>query len=301
MSYHLTILERLRAFVELPSVGGKYTNAWLIAHIIAPSLEDVWARVNLTMDDPVFARLSIDFKKNQEYYIMPPTALNVHAIMELDENNNVIRQWFPYGFNNPKGQGWSMEGNEFRLQPLPLADKTMEVFYVPNGNILTHYSTGGDLDAGGTVLTLGDPLYGQLDRRPNAYVGQILRLLPESGKVEERVIKEHDVCAGTVTVRTPFTGFCESSSSGTGVDVPYEIAPLGSQSLYEAIAVRSAIKLGPGLRLPGPQMKALQVEYQMAMKTIGDNLSFKQMRTPGHIDKLTDANPDYWMWRLTGI
>ena len=47
------------------------------------------------------------------------------------------------------------------------------------------------------------------------------------------------------------------------------------------------------------KMKYLQIEYRKAIKTIGDNLSYMQMRKPKAYQKYTVDNPETRIYHLT--
>jgi len=125
-----------------------------------------------------------------------------------------------------------------------------------------------------------------LDRRENSYCGQILRVIPATGMVEERVIASHDVALNEITTRIPFNTALESA-------VRYEIAPIGMQSLYESIAAGSAMKLGAYRKISGSHYQMILQQYRSSIKTATDNLANMQMRTGKSFQKKTVDNPAY--------
>lgn len=144
------------------------------------------------------------------------------------------------------------------------------------------------------------PALGALDRRGGAYAGQILRILPASpARVQELIIDSHTWAPGhvwTVTTRRPFHVPATTSS------LIYEIAPGGSQSLYEAIVCRAALKLGTGRKITANHAESIRREYLSALKTIGDNLTNIQTRTGQGFQKDTVDNPEasaFGFWRRT--
>jgi len=68
--------------------------------------------------------------------------------------------------------------------------------------------------------------------------------------------------------------------------------------LYEAIAIRAAMKIGVSANITKGKREVLKEEYRQAIRTIGDNLTHLQMRVPKHIDKATIDNTDWWADRL---
>jgi len=77
----------------------------------------------------------------------------------------------------------------------------------------------------------------------------------------------------------------------TPAAITYEIAPPGAQALYEAISVCTAMKLGAARKISESHHQRLVLQYRMALKTIGDNYTNVQGRTPRHIDRDTVDNP----------
>lgn len=146
------------------------------------------------------------------------------------------------------------------------------------------------VSANKSVLDLAaTPTLGVVDRRENAYVGSVLRILPASGPVEERQITAHYYDQPTSTwkveVRTPFSLVAADS-------VLYEIAPAGSQSLYEAIAAWAALKIGTSF-LSRERQESITLQYRAAIKTIGDNLTYVQSRVPSHYERKTSDSEFY--------
>lgn len=296
-TYHQTMLERIRGSLDLPSVNSKFLDEYIIAHALMPAMVEVINRLNNSQDNPIILRHRISLVKDQEQYVLPPCIGNVLRFAEIDEAGNVTNDYYPGGLYNPVGPGWYIEGNELIVRPFPAAARNVDIWYVSNGDVLTHYATDGTLKSS-TELLVGTPLLGQMDRRENAYAGQVLRVITED-LIEERIIETYDVTAGEVTVRRPFTDDLSALwPSETELPVAYEIAPYGSQPLYDAIALRAAMKLGVAANVSERKREQLKEEYRSAIKAIGDNLTNMQQRTGKFIDKATVDNQDWWLSRL---
>jgi hypothetical protein len=104
--------------------------------------------------------------------------------------------------------------------------------------------------------------------------------------VEERVIASHDVDTNEVVTRTAFTTVLSEN-------VQYEIAPIRMQSLYEAIAAGSSLKLGAYRKISNSHHQMILQQYRSAIKTATDNLANLQMRTGKSWMKKTVDNPNY--------
>ena len=129
------------------------------------------------------------------------------------------------------------------------------------------------------------PEVGVIDRRDNAYLGSMVRILTSTGIVEERIVSKwtKNSTYFQTKVRLPFT----YASAGT---VTVEYAPFGLESLYEAVAVGGAIKLGTYKKITGAQFQMLQMQYKDAMKTCMDHFASQQMRTGKYFERNTADN-----------
>ncbi len=331
-SFLYTVIERVRTYLDEPATNAKYDNSWIVNHLIYPCMVDVLARINLNQDNPICVRHRVLLDPDQTYYQLPPNVQEIWRVAVSDADGYLQKEAYPRGVFNPSGPGWSIEGNLLTIQPQVITGESISIWYIPTGDVLCHYGTGY---LNGRVLTLASsPTLGQLDRRPNAYAGSILRLLPSTGPIQERVIESHNVKTGKVTVRIPFhtgadpetsgsedtlSGSTSSQSSGTSSGAPgsaesessggftntvlYEIAPIASQGLYEAISLACACKLGAVRSVSEKKMAYLTAEYRKAMKTIKDNLANLQMRTGKSFDKNTVDHEVYkrvfgggWGW-----
>ena len=304
-SFLNTVIERVRGYLDEPS--SKYTNDYLVRNIIMPEMVNVLSRLSLNFDNPVVVRHNVTFVSGTEYYQLPPNVGEVFRLVKLDSNNSVIKEYLPMGQFSSQGPNWSLEGNLLSCRPKPDVSDTLTVFYIPNGDFLPHYNAGqGQLSSDRKTLTLCLPsqvTLGAIDRRPNAYVGATLRLLKNTAGnstiVEERIIDSHTLSAtdagdDQVTVRVAF----DTSAYGSKTDIHYEIVPQGFQSLMQAVAAASAINLAVMKDVTAKKMQFLQLEYRKAIKTIGDNLSYMQMRKPKSFQKNTVDNQDRHTYNL---
>jgi len=285
-SFLYTVIERIRGYLDDPDFDAKYDNDFLVRHIISPTMVDVLSRVNMNMDNPVVMRFDFTPDSTTEYYQLPPSIGEVWRVSRRDSDGNICEDIKPRTEWHPNGVGWALEGNMLRFDP-KLTDNTWTVYYVPSGDVMPHYATGGTMRGDRSTLVIdATPTLGASDRRENSYAGQILRILPDSGMVEERVIQSHDVDLGEVTTRIAFNTPLESN-------VKYEIAPIGMQSMYEAISAGSAMKLGAYRKITGSHYQMILQQYRSAIKTATDNLANMQMRTGKSFHKKTVDNPAY--------
>ena len=292
-----TFVENIRQYVDDPDLDAKYTNQYLIDYVMGPSMVDVIQRINMMATNPVLLRHTITMTTNTEYYTLPPSIKDVWRMTILDLNGHVIREAIPRGEFNPRGPMWGIEGNLLFIRPRPIAtgaNDSLDIWYVPNGEISPVLGTAGQLNAGPdpveqTVLTLGGTTtLGRIDRRPNAYAGMYLRMISTVAAVahEERLIQTHDQQAATVTLRIA-TDF-----QTTALDTQYEIIPFLLGSMLEAISCRAALKIGVARKLSGTHKQALLLEYRSAIKTAYDNTSGMLARQGMRFDDKTVDEPE---------
>jgi len=303
-----TILERLRAYLDEPALDAKYSNNFMVDHLISPSMVEVLSRLSMTYDNPVLLRHELSTVKDQQYYQLPPNVGEIMRVAEVNSQGRVTKEALPRSLYSPRGFGWSIEGNLISFMPYPTTAETFDIFYIPNGDFRVCYmdgsttAKGGRLDGTRKTLTIATsttpaPTLGALDLRENSYAGGILRLWNDANTVvEERVISSYDVKVGggsekTITVRSAFTSDIEAGGTD---DLRFELIPSGFQSLWQAVTASAAIKLGTMRSISQKQMQYLILQYKSAIKTIGDNLSYMQNRIPKHFDKQTVDNRLGW-------
>lgn len=299
-----TVIERVRGFLDDPDLEAKYDDDYIVRHIVQPAFASVVSRVNNSTTGAVMQRLAMPLTYNVPDYQLPPCVGEVWRICYMDESGRVLQEAVPRGLYNLRGPNWKIEGNILSFLPHPNADyATMEMWYIHSGDYSLMYTTGSvaafTLNANKdevTINTSTSPTAGQWDRRPSAYVGQMMRVLHTTGVHEERIISKWEYVSGTTwkaTLRKPFT-----YATG-GANMPaFEIAPEGSENLYEAVAAASALKLASYRKLSGEHFGMIQAAYRDAMKTVMDHYSNLQMRMPKSWEKDTVDNQLTQPWRI---
>ena len=308
-SFIKTVLARIRGYLDDPDFDAKYTDQFLIKHVVMPSLVDVWSRCSLSADNPVMLDYNLTFIENQECYTLPACVGEIHEIVQytgLDgrqlSNGLITDDLRPSHPQSRTGPVWMIEGNMICFRPFPQnldsggnTNLTWTIRYTTNGDMLPHYSTStnyGSLDATKTLFTFSaTPDLGLVDYRPNAYAGQFIRLLSNAGGsnlgiTEERVIASYDPSTRVATLMRPFT-----VAAG---NYAYEVCPPQSQGMVEAIALSASLKLGAWRKISQAQNQLLTQQYRSAIKTIGDNLANMNLRTGKGWSKDTRDNP---RWR----
>ena len=303
-SFLKTVIERVRGYLDDGDFDAKYTDQFLVQHVIMPGLVDVWSRCSLNADNPVLLSYDITLVNDQECYVIPPCVGEVHEIVQYTGNTgSQVNDGIPTADLYPAhrmsvgGQNWAIEGNMICFRPFPqnlTGNTTWTIRYTTNGDMSPHYSTHtsgshtSSLDATRTLFTVSDnPQLGLLDKRENAYAGQILRIL-DGNVFEERVIASYNPVTRVATLKRPF-----SSNVTTGAHI-YEIAPAQSQGMVEAVSLACSLKLGAWRKIAQSHAQMLNMQYRSAIKTIGDNLSNMQLRTGKGWAKDTRDSPGWY-------
>lgn len=284
-SFILTVVTRIRAYLDDADLASKYDEDFITRHVITPAIQDVMARLSLMRTDPILLRYDIDLEAGQEYYQLPPAVASIWRLVKMDSDGLIEWEDTPRGEFHPNGPNWAVEGNLLAIRPHPTVDDTLTLWYVPSGDFVPHYSAaGGAVAADNLTLTLDTtPDYGPIDRRTNALAGSILRILPAAGAWQERIIASSTATA--VVVRNEFDPSLASTSG-----IRYEIAPPMKQYLWEAIALAAAMKMATYKAVSGARRQGMEIEYRKAMKTCKDMAGMAQGRNSGAWEKATVDN-----------
>lgn len=310
-SFLKTVVERIRGYLDDADFDAKYTDQFLVQHVIMPSLVDVWTRCSMNADNPVLLSFNITLVENQECYALPPCIGEIHEVVQYTTNSSQqsngvpVSDFYPGHRMDAGGPGWALEGNMICFRPFPPSsgsgvDNIWTIRYTTNGDMLPHYcpyvlDTCGSLNAAKTHFTFyTTPNLGLVDYRPNAYAGQFIRLLSVAGSTnlgvtEERVIASYDPTTRVATLVRPFT-----VGSAATEQYAYEVCPPQAQGMVEAISVAAALKLGAWRKISQAHNQLLTQQYRAAIKTIGDNLSNMQLRTGKSWAKGTRDNPRWY-------
>lgn len=302
-----TSIERIRGFLDDPDLEAKYNDDYIVRHIIRPSFASVMSRINNSSVSPVVHRLSFPLSKTTSVYTLPPSVGEILRLCILDERGQVVQEALPRGMYNIRGQNWKVEANQLTFLPYPDTDyTTTELWYIPSGDFSAAYTTGNVVQfqlnpdkKSGTINTSTAPILGEWDRRPSAYVGQMLRILNTSPNYphEERVITSWAPVAANNSVWN-FTTSTAFTYAANGNLPAFEIAPEGSENLFDAISAAGALKLASYRKISGEHFGMIQAAYRDSMKTVLDHYSNVQMRMPKSWEKDTVDNPLGQAWRI---
>jgi hypothetical protein len=298
-----TVIERIRGLLDDPDLEAKYNDDYLVRHIIQPAFATVTSRLNNSSTNAVMKRLSFPLLQGVADYQMPACVGEVLRLCVLDESGRAVQEAVPRGLYNLRGPNWKVEGNLISFLPFPPEDYAyMEMWYIHSGDFSSVYvstaSASFTLDATKKIVTMvvsTAPTLGSFDRRPGAYVGQQLRLIPTTGVVEERLIDSWTHVSGSTWTATVRTAFVTALPGQIGA---FEIAPESNEPLFEAVAAFGAMKMAGYRKISGEHFGIIQAQYRDAMKTLMDHYANIQMRMPKYFEKDTVDNQLTQPWRI---
>jgi len=268
----MTTLERIRTFLDDPSLDAKYDNDFLVRQIIEPEMVNVITAINQNRDEPILCKFSLDaLGLNDTHIELPPNIGIIHRITSLNAAGEVLDDIAKRDETDPRGPGWHLDGRDLYLRPDWTPDTAgYEVWYTPSGDFNPHYaSSDGTLAAdAGTPLVVDQltfaatPTVGGIDMRESAYVGGVLRVWSGNKTVvQERVITSYNANTKVVVVRTGFT------TPVVAGEVQYEIVPEFMGQIWQAVALASSMNLGVARNINEKHMAYLKEQFSLALQT----------------------------------
>ena len=292
-----TILERIRGYLDVPD--DKYTDSYILRHIVMPEFVNVWSRLALSMENPIVLRHRITTVEGQSSYQLPPNVQEVWGIFKYETTTDRVQQEYaPSGSEwTPGGPGWRIEGNTMFFRPVPTADTDWDILYMPSGDFMMHYGTGTVTTTTEVVLA-SSPTLGDLERRLNGYGGGMLRVIKKADDsvltTEERIIQSYVPSTRTITISPALADYTAADS------VVYEVVPMGTQNMASAVAAAGAMNLGVCMNVSQKQMEFFKIQYLSHRKTVMDNLANINQRLPKHYDKKTAMSAQNALWSFGG-
>ena len=289
------ILEKTKTILGDIARELDYSDDYIFRHGIMPEYSRVMSRIQNSSSDYVIEKTTISLVKDQQYYVLPSCIGEIIRIVTVNDNGRIKTELLPRNQFNPSGPNWSLEGNELAIRPYPPTNEDVEVWFIPTTDIKPHYAEDGVLNSVGTSLTTlssgawGSQILGDVDRREDIYQGCLLRILsPTSGRLQERIIKQHSAEGKWLILRSAFT-----DNAITDETVIYEIVPVHFTAVSEAVAQGAAMNLlVSARRVTKAQHVMLLSNFKSAMKTAMDHFTFLQNRSPKKYERDTIDNKD---------
>lgn len=132
----------VRKHTDEPNTTPKYTDGDIV-DIVSGAFDVVIADININTDHPILVRTNISIADGQQYYRMPPNVAELWRIAKIVDGTGTMRwNMHPGNYWNFTGYGFKLEGNSIRLLRDWNETETLELLYVPNGEVYMHKATG---------------------------------------------------------------------------------------------------------------------------------------------------------------
>ena len=309
-------VQRIYDYSNEPSTNPKWTTDKLFP-LIRGSYARIMADVNGIGQNPIVVRFNITVTTTQRTYLLPPNVGQVLMFGKVDPaNGEFYERIIPNSRFNPAGSGCTFEGPLVRLSPLWQENDTLQILYIPNGDCVMHVGTFAQNATGVSTTTFPlavSPSEGYFDRRPNAYLGSVARLLSAvsaagvastpSGysyfPIQERPITSYAPTTQLATVDTAFDFNPGDASTMSGTDpavITYEVVPFMGDFFQEAIAWDVAALVNGTERRYAEKKDCLQNRLNQ-MRLIRNNITTYNSRT-GMIARADIFGYGNWGWTV---
>ena len=263
-----TMLEKIRSNINLPTVD-RYSDDTLTRFHLMPAYVEVLDRIRMSSSNPIILRHRFTTVIDQEHYILPPCVAEVWRLAQIDEHGNITEEFTPRGQWHPNGPGWMLQENMLSFRPFSSSETTWDLWYVPSFDATIHFAIDGKVigDTKKIIELSASPELGHLDQRINAYAGAMLRKVHVGEPHEERVIAAYDQSSREATVHVAFDVMGSNDSL-----VTYEIAPVGTRALGEAIAAVASLHMGVSVNVTQKKIMMLELLERRAIKAARDKI-----------------------------
>lgn len=295
-------IRTIRLHVDDPAARAKYTDDVLVGLMSDawPSvLQDIYGQTQ----HPPLARFAVDLVEGQEYYYLPATVGEVWEVAKFDDQHRMMWRIKTRHRKSSFLNGVTFEGTQrFRVDPSIYAGESIEVDYIPSGDIVLHQGTALPSGCTTSTLTMGNTVtLGAEDRRPNAYIGSLLSVNGFSGgvpsgyrffPVQQRIITDHAVGTGVLTVAPNFDFDLSTLPGGSPTPVlSYEVYPIEATLYFKAVALRVARDIC-GLETK-PKAKFVEQLYNEARRSASLlSANFHAGMQANRLDPAVDTNED---------
>lgn len=284
------IITQIRLQTNESLADGKYNDNAII-DLIKQCWPQIIEELNRIGSNPIIVRHSIAITANQAEYILPPHVGEVLWLAKVDETSGLI-SWEvrPRSLWNPYGPRVTWEGNIMRLQPVFQSAVTLELWYIPNGDI---FPVTGTLDSWTantkTAVLKTAAATGTYDKRTNAYAGYVLSVTDADagGTTEEIIVSSSSVASdGKTTCVLPleFAGFTPATS-----DV-IELLPIGFNSRVELAISLYCSSILLSFETDAKQVQLIERQYSRVIRGMRMSASRYEGRVGKYWDRQTPEN-----------
>jgi len=255
----------VRAYADEPTTNAKYSDSTILDYI-ATTYAEIIQNLQRNKTTQLVCSYSFDYSESQSVYPLPLTAGTIISV-GTEETTYESKTFFHSGsWLNEYGTGMTIQEHEIHFQKQYLSDgTTVVVKYLPDGCATLFGGTTSTFDNTAGTLQFETLSVGTRDTRENAYVGSILRILPNSSNeaMQERVITAQSTTSKTYDTFTVTPTF---SPVLTGT-VAYEICPPFPKAMDNVVALKTALRI-VGIEGNQTRYRTLMNEYKDAMRSL---------------------------------
>lgn len=307
LSFLYQATDRIRAYMDMASLDGKFNDTWIVRHLLMPASRDLVGRMNNNMmNTRIIEEFDVAIVEDTERYLLPPGLRHVLGLMKLNDDGTISEDHHPSNFFDRVGS-WRVEGTNGRpylwidkTNPNINKTRTMRVYYVGLQDFEWHYGDGGsNSNTTNGFLLETTPTMGVLDLRQYAYVGGMLRVFnPETASGAQTLVMECPISAYDPTTRVVTSRFTYAQIIGAALEgqasYAYEVVPSYGGTFMDAVTAGAILKAANLLKFPSSQKRDLEMEYKSARKTLIDDIGDLNLRVPAYIrrdtrDRLTET------------
>lgn len=274
----------IRKACDQPNINAKYADSDLL-DLLEQNCHEFWTELRLVAQDVALVRMDMAVVVDRQEYFLPPSVGEITRLHLVDAATDLsMGDAIPLGRYNPRGTGWTVEGNILRLGRKPKDNETLRLEYVPSGDIRPHEGKG-DVQSGGLTFLMNptELLAGTMDTRPNAYAGYVLRVF---GDDSPQTVTERTVRASSkymLTVAPIMT---------LPVGRTYEMVPCFWRHVEAALGLKATLRI---LSQEGDSKRygMIEKEYAKAMRTARLSHLNRQSRRASHMEGDAPENSRY--------
>lgn len=253
-----TAIAQVRKVIDDPSTRPKFQDPDIV-QLLSEAWPEVLTDIQNTAAAPVITSMNITLVADQREYATPPNMGEIINIGLVDDSTGL-----PVGRSSP-GSVFDVFGYRYRFEskrlilecPPSTGGQTWQIQYVPTGEVSLASGTLPKASATTTTVTLSAATLttGNLDRRPNAYLGSILTLFRSANSggterlpsgyslfpIQERVITEQRA----TDARVSFAPALDFDPSGLNSDalLHWELLPSETNLILVPVINRTVQKI----------------------------------------------------------
>lgn len=292
VGYLARVTTAVRDALDMGETTSKWTDSKLYPYIVKAWAE-IMNDVNGLGDNAIHVGYSLTLTSGTLIYPLPANfGRFVRLYQTLDSTiGDAYEIGVPHSRLNPYSGNFLLEGNYLKLEGVPLGTEAVVLEYVPDGFCTIHTGTADFSNSGLTSSQIPldySPSEGYFDRRQNAYVGQVVRLLEGLSvpapatysyfPVQERIITSVDESTGYATLNKAWD--VDPVAEGLG-EVTYEVVPFMGLQFESMLTWRVAQKIHTIEDTQGVSKRGREFErfYQQEMRNLRMWLNNKNSRT----------------------